>query len=49
MKISCRGIMHTRSVPAFAGDLSLWMPDRIRNKILGYERTIGNFRQRRWS
>ena len=25
------------------------MPDRLKNKLAGFERTIASFRQRRWS
>jgi len=35
--------------PVHIGTWSARMPDRLKNKLAGFERTIAHFRQRRWS
>ena len=49
MKSPLGEIPNARGVLSHIGNWSLRMSGRLRNKLAGFERTIGNFQQRRWS
>jgi len=49
MKMVLGEIPNARGVLAHIGHWSARMPGRLKNKIVSFERTIGKFRQRRWS
>lgn len=49
MKISLGALPNARGELAHIGNWSSRMPGRLKNKLAGFERTIGAFRQRRWS
>jgi hypothetical protein len=48
MKVPFDALPNARGVLAHIGNWSSRMPGRLRHKLLSFERTIGNFRQRRW-
>lgn len=49
MNLSLPRVSAARGTLAQIGKWSARLPARLRNKLAGFERTIGTFRQRRWS
>jgi hypothetical protein len=49
MTITPGELPNARGVLTHIGNWPARMTGRLRNKLAGFERTIANFRQRRWS
>lgn len=49
MKLPIPKMPNPRGVLVHIGRWSARLPGRLKNKLAGFERTIGAFRQRRWS
>ena len=49
MTIALDAMPQARGALAHVGNWSGRMPGRLKNKMLGFERTIAGFHQRRWA